>query len=111
ATGNRSLEIPSIEVLNLGAVLNALGTSLTALPISDLLALLTRMGVSVPNVSDPASAITALNSAIDLLQGATGNITSALCGQLDGVLGTIVDTLPTSPVTTPTVPVTTPTLP
>lgn len=109
ATGNRSLEIPSIEVLNLGAVLNALGTSLSALPVSDLLGLLSGLGVPVPNVSDPAAAITTLNSAIDLLQAQTGTITSALCSQLDGVLGPLATTVTNVvPTTVPAVPLPTP---
>jgi hypothetical protein len=40
ATGSRNVEIPSIEVLNLAAVLDALGLSLPELPIQDLLDLL-----------------------------------------------------------------------
>ena len=100
ATGSRSVTIDSIEVLNLAAVLNGLGTTLSALPVGDLLALLGSLGVTVPNVSDPAAVVTALNGAIDLLQGAAGNVTSELCNTLDGLIGGV--DVPEVPVTTPT---------
>jgi hypothetical protein len=102
ATGSRNVEIPSIEVLNLAAVLDALGLSLPELPIQDLLDLLAGLGVTVPNVTDPAAAVAALNGAIDLLQGKTGPVTATLCGALDSVLGPIGGVVGSLPVAVPT---------
>ena len=91
ATGNasasRTISIPSIEVLNLAAVLDAVGAPLANLPVDDLLALLGGLGIDVPDLSDPAAAVAELDEAIDYLQTQTGTLTSAICQQVDGLLG------------------------
>ena len=131
ASGNRTISIPSIEVLNLGAVLEGLGLTLADLPLDDLLGLLGTLGLTLPDVTDPAAVIDAVDGAIDELQGETGALTDELCASVDDALGTVgglvglgqvsdaVDDIvegvtggstPTTPVTTPvtTPPVTLP---
>lgn len=89
ASGTRSISIPSIEVLNLGAVLEGLGLTLADLPIDDLLALLDSLGLDLPDVADPAAVIATVDTAIDSLQGETGALTAELCATVDGALGGI----------------------
>lgn len=89
ATADRSISIPSIEVLDLSALLDAVGLPLANLPVEDLLALLGGLGIDVPDLTDPAAAVAELDAAIELLQGQTGDLTAALCQQVDGLLGTL----------------------
>jgi hypothetical protein len=89
ASASRTISIPSIEVLNLAAVLDAVGAPLANLPIDDLLALLGGLGIDVPDLSDPAAAIAELDAAIELLQGQTGALTAAICQQVDGILDSL----------------------
>jgi hypothetical protein len=89
ASGTRSISIPSIEVLNLGAVLKGLGLPLGDLPLGTLVSLLGGLGVPLPNISDPAEVVASVNAALASLEGKTGPLTTAICGQVDQVLGTI----------------------
>lgn len=91
ASATRTISIPSIEVLNLGAVLEAVGLPLEALPLDDLLALLAGLGISVPDVADPAAVVDAVNDAIDSVQGQTGPLTAEICSTVDGALGEVGD--------------------
>jgi hypothetical protein len=116
----RGISIPSIEVLNLGAVLQAIGLPLESLPLDDLQALLAPLGIALPDISDPAAVVDTVNDALDSLQGQSGALTTELCNTVDGVLDPIgglpgVDAIDDaaggiigggggSPVTTPTVP-------
>lgn len=89
AAATRSIEIPSIEVLNLAAVLQAIGLPLDSLPLAQLQALLGPLGVTLPNIDDPTAVVTSVNQALDALQGQSGALTSAICDQVDGILGTV----------------------
>ena len=86
ATGSRSITIPNVNVLDLSAVLDGLGLKLTDLPVITLLALLGKLGIALPDVSDPSAAVAGLNSTIDLLQAKSGPLTSAICSTVDGLL-------------------------
>ena len=86
ATGSRTIEIPSIEVLDLAALLNALGTSLTALPLDTVVGLLGSLGVPVPNVTDPATAVETLQGLINTLQNTTVTTVGDLCNQVDDTI-------------------------
>lgn len=89
ASGTRSISIPSIEVLNLGAVLEGLGLSLADLPIDDLLSLLGGLGIELPGITDPAALVATVDTALDALQGETGALTDELCATVDDTLGTV----------------------
>jgi hypothetical protein len=89
STGTQSITIPSIEVLNLGAVLEALGLPLADLPIDTLLDLLGGLGIVLPEIDDPADAVAALDAAIDSIEGVTGPLTDTICNEVDGLLGTV----------------------
>jgi hypothetical protein len=93
ATGStaatRSLSIPAIEVLNLAAVLEGAGLALTDLPLDTLLGLLGGLGIALPEIPDPGGVIETVNGVVDSLQGQTGPLTSELCTQVDGLLGTV----------------------
>ena len=89
SNGTRSISIPSIEVLNLGAVLEGLGLTLADLPLDDLLGLLASLGIELPDIADPAAVVAAVDGAIDSLQGETGALTDDLCAEVDGALGTV----------------------
>lgn len=85
-SGSRSITIPEVRVLDLAAVLEALGLDLTDLSVEQLLGLLGGLGITLPGIADPAAAVAALNQAIDTLQAATGPLTAQLCGTVDGLL-------------------------
>lgn len=87
SSGTRSISIPSIEVLNLGAVLEALGLTLADLPLDDLLGLLGALGKDLADIADPAAVVAAVDTAIDDLQGQTGALTDEHCATVDGLLG------------------------
>lgn len=89
SSGTRSISIPSIEVLNLGAVLEALGLTLADLPLDDLLGLLGALGKDLADIADPAAVVAAVDTAIDDLQGQTGALTDEHCATVDGLLGGI----------------------
>ena len=89
AKGTQSISIPSIEVLNLGAVLDALGLPLSSLPLDKLQALLGPLGKSLPNLSDPTAVVTQVNQALGTLAGQSGALTASICQQVDGILGTV----------------------
>lgn len=86
ANATRSITIPDVRVLDLSAVLDGLGLKLTDLSVNQILGLLKSLGVTLPGIADPAAAVAALNSAIDTVKAATGNITSQLCTTVDGLL-------------------------
>src|SRR5205085_847102 len=101
ASGTRAVSIPSIEVLNLGAVLQGLGITLADLPLDDLLALLDSLGLDLPNVTDPAAVVglvsgllatlddTALLSVHGIQLGVVADATSSVESSVADVTGTI----------------------
>ena len=109
AEASRTVSAPEVVVLDLGAVLDGLGRSLTDLPVADLIELLGALGLTLPagleslNAAGVQGAVTQLNAAIDSVQAlGTGALNSTVCSQVDGVLGSIP--LPPLPVV-PVVPV------
>ena len=89
ATATRGVSIPSIEVLNLGAVLEAAGLALDDLPLETVLGLLAGLGIELPDVADPQAVVDALDDAIDSVQGLTGELTTDICNEVDALLGTV----------------------
>jgi len=85
----RSISIPAIEVLNLAAVLEGAGLSLASLPLDDVLGLLAGLGITLPDIPDPAEVIATVDAALDTLAGETGALTTELCNTVDGVLGAV----------------------
>jgi hypothetical protein len=89
ASATRSISIPSIDVLNLAAVLKAVGLPLESLPLDDLTGLLGSLGIPLPDIDDPAAVVATVSDALDALQGQSGALTPAICSQVDGLLGTV----------------------
>jgi hypothetical protein len=89
SSATRAISIPSIEVLNLGAVLSSVGLPLDSLPLDDLTKLLGSLGITLPDIEDPAAVVASVNDALDSLQGQTGALTPAICNTVDGILGTV----------------------
>lgn len=89
ATATRGISIPSIEVLNLGAVLDAAGLALEDLPLATVLDLLAGLGIELPDVADPQAVVDALDDAIESVQGLTGELTTEICNEVDALLGTV----------------------
>ena len=89
ASASRLISIPSIEVLNLGAVLEALGLPLEALDLSTLFGLLDTLGIPLGDITDPSAVIEEVNGAVDYLQTlpAGTELTPDICGTVDGLLG------------------------
>lgn len=88
-SATRSISIPSIEVLNLAAVLEGAGVALADLPIDDLLGLLAGLGITLPEITDPGAVIETVNGAIDEIQALTGDLTTELCATVDDLLATV----------------------
>jgi|GEM_PF-5791702 len=85
--GLRGVNIPSIQVLNVGAVLQGLGVNPATLQLGQLTGALSSLGVaSVANGSGPAVPVGQLVTTLDQLSGL---LTTALPGGLQGVLGTL----------------------
>ncbi|MEA3056983.1 MAG: hypothetical protein QOD30_2415 [Actinomycetota bacterium] len=89
AKGTQQISIPSAEVLNLGAVLDAIGMPLSSLPLDKLQALLGPLGVQLPDLSNPTAVVTSVNQALASLAGQTGALTAQVCSTVDGILGTV----------------------
>ncbi|MEN3271816.1 MAG: hypothetical protein V7636_577 [Actinomycetota bacterium] len=89
AKGTQQISIPSAQVLNLGAVLDAIGLPLGSLPLDKLQALLGPLGVQLPDISDPAAVVNSVNQALGSLAGKTGALTAEICTAVDGLLGTV----------------------
>jgi hypothetical protein len=92
ADGLRGLSIPSIQVLNLGAVLQGLGINPASLQLGQVGNALTALGVTVPNGSAPnltgAQLVTTVN-------GITSALTSIPPAGVSGVPGaTLISALP-----------------
>lgn len=109
ASGVRALDIPSLDLLNLGSLLAGLGLPLENLPLlgdaGGVLGLLEPLGVTVPGEDGDMDGdqvidtVTGLLDSITQLTGVTGPVTSSLCETVDpllepvgGLLGGIVPT-------------------
>jgi hypothetical protein len=99
ARGLRGVNVPSVTVLDLSAVLEGLGVRLTDLPVETLTSLLTTLNLEVPGIGSGSTlqdAVDDLNAAIDdvqeLLAGTPGTVDQVL-DLLDPVAG-LVDTDP-----------------
>jgi hypothetical protein len=103
ADGARKVEVGAIDVLDLGALLGALDMALADLPIGTVSALLAELGVpvtGVPQGSDLASYVAALNAAIDEVQATIDDASQTVTGTVDstvaGTLGSLGLPVPTS---------------
>jgi hypothetical protein len=94
ATGDRDIKVGSINVLDLGALLNGLGIPLSALPLDTVSSILDTLGV--PLVALPTSLtlddfVAELNTTLDGVQaqidGAAATIDDALAPVTAGILG------------------------
>ncbi len=102
AQGLRGLDIPSLELLNLGALLEGLGLPLGDLPLTDLTGLLEGLGVdSVPvagedmPTSDIVDTVAELVEGLDVLESVPADdldlpLTPELCGTLEGAVGGVL---------------------
>ncbi|MBV8160558.1 MAG: hypothetical protein JO265_06510, partial [Acidimicrobiia bacterium] len=92
ADGLRGLSIPSIQVLNLGAVLQGLGVNAGTLQLGQLGTVLDTLGVTVPNGSAPALTGAQLVSEVN---GISGVLTTGLPNGIQGLpAATLISTLP-----------------
>src|SRR5947209_10060183 len=94
ADGLRGLSIPSIQVLNLGATLQGLGVSSSALQLGQVGNVLNTLGVTVPNGSSPALTGTQLVSNVNALSGVL--TTDPLAGIHGLPPATLISTLPSA---------------
>ncbi|MBW3579612.1 MAG: hypothetical protein KY431_01060 [Actinobacteria bacterium] len=102
AQGLRGLNIPSLELLNLGALLEGLGLPLGDLPLTDLTGLLEGLGVdSVPvagedmPTGDIVDTVAELVEGLDVLESVPADdldlpLTGELCGTLEGAVGGVL---------------------
>jgi len=92
ADGLRGLSVPSIQVLNLGAVLQGLGINSSTLQLGQLGNVLNTLGVTVPNGSAPALSGTDL---VNTVNGLSGTLSNALPNGIQGLPApTLISTLP-----------------
>lgn len=96
SNGLRGITVDELTVLDLGALLDGLGLSLTDLPVSVVSDLLTKLGVPVPGLSggtDLNGAVDALNKAIDdvqaLLDTAGATVDQTVNDTVGGIIGGI----------------------
>ena len=94
ADGLRGVSIPSIQVLNLGAVLQGLGVNSSALQLGQVGNVLNTLGVTVPNGSSPALTGTQLVSNVNALSGVL--TTDPLAGIHGLPPATLISTLPSA---------------
>lgn len=100
AGGTRGLDIPSLELLNLGNLLAGIGLPLEDLPLTDLVGLLDGMGIdSIPLVGggtmptdDVISTVTDLVDSLGVLptEDLGLPLDPALCDTLEGVVGGVL---------------------
>jgi hypothetical protein len=95
SNGLRGITIPSVDVLNLGALLRGLGIDLTKLPLTTVTGLLDKLGVALPvggqslNSAGVLGLVTGANGLVGQITSLASQITS-LGGNslLSGVVGT-----------------------
>ncbi len=93
ADGSRSIKAGTINVLDLGALLNGLGIPLTALPLGAVSSILSTLGVPVAGVPTSLtlnSFVDELNSTLDALQTQLTTATSTVTQTLDSTVGSIL---------------------
>ncbi|HUR78746.1 MAG TPA: hypothetical protein VMZ22_12425 [Acidimicrobiales bacterium] len=102
ADGSRTIKAGTINVLDLGALLNGLGIPLSALPIDAVSDILATLGVPVaglPTSLTLESFVAELNSTIDAVQaqvdGAGATIDDSLTPAVGGILGGLNLPVPT----------------
>jgi len=103
ADGTRAVEVGTINVLDLGAMLDGLGLTLADLPIATISQLLSSLGVPVagiPQGTDLAAYVTALNAAINEVQStidqSSQTVTSTVDSTVGGLLGSLALPVPTT---------------
>ena len=103
ADGARSVDVGAINVLDLGALLDGLGMTLSDLPIGTVSDLLGELGVpvtGVPQGSDLESYIASLNDAINDVQATIDTTSQTVTGTVDstvaGTLGSLALPVPTT---------------
>lgn len=92
ASGDRTVSIDAVSVLDLGALLEGLGIHLADLPVGTVSDLLSSLGQPVPGVDPNKSlndAVTSLNDAIDSLQSQSGTLTPEASDALAALLGPV----------------------
>lgn len=96
SNGVRGITVDELTVLDLGALLDGLGISLTDLPVSAVSDLLNELGIPVPGLAggtDLDAAVGALNQAIDdvqaLLDTAGATVDQTVNDTVGGIIGGI----------------------
>ena len=93
ANGARGVNVGTVKLLDLGALLKGLGIDLASLPVPSVSQLLATLGKSVPGVPagvDLATFVTQLNNSITSLRGTLNAALTQVTGTVDGVTGGIL---------------------
>ena len=96
ADGLRGVNVGAINVLDLGALLDGLGMTLSDLPIDAVSDLLASLGVpvtGVPQGSDLQSYVAALNDAINDVQATIDAASQTVTGTVDSTVGGLLGSL------------------
>ena len=107
ANATRSVKVDAVSVLDLGALLNALGIDLAKLPVPTVGGLLDQLGGAVPGLptGQAKATLAALSSSITDVQGAIDNGANQVTTQLNSALSTVLTpvglTAQVPPVNTP----------
>jgi hypothetical protein len=91
--GLRGLDIESLNVLDLGALLDGLGLGLLDMPLSVIDGLLGQLGLPVPSLANGVSvesAVDEIMTAIDEVQTLLGTVAGTVDGATSTALGTIL---------------------
>src|SRR5439155_16289356 len=77
ANGTRGVVLPSVTLLDLGALLKGLGIDLGNLSLATVTNLVSQLGITVPGLSDPAALVTQLTNLDSAISGLTATIGTA----------------------------------
>lgn len=94
ASSTRGVRVDQLTVLDLGALLDGLGLSLTDLPVGVVSDLLGALGLSVPGLAPGTTlsqAVATLNSAIDQVQALIATAGSTVDSTVAGTVGGLID--------------------
>jgi hypothetical protein len=110
SSGVRGLDIDSLTVLDLGALLDGLGLSLLDMPLSMIDGLVGQLGLPLPGLATGASLDSAANeilAAIDevqtILDGVAGTVDGTVSTAVGGIIGGLGSVVPGLNVDVPTV--------
>ncbi|MHB8466760.1 MAG: hypothetical protein ACYDD7_18240 [Acidimicrobiales bacterium] len=93
ADGARGVDVGSVNLLDLGALLRGIGADLATLPLSGVSGMITKLGVSVPGLTAGSSLsdqVTSLNSALADLRKTLVNASTSITQPVDAATGNLL---------------------